>query len=61
MIKDPQVFLKHILESIDWIEKDVDAKDSAKEVLASETLRHSLLSFRPAPAASPESTVDLVG
>lgn len=23
MIKDPQVFLKHILESIDWIEKDV--------------------------------------
>ncbi len=23
MIKDPEVFLKHILESIDWIEKDI--------------------------------------
>lgn len=23
MIKDPQVFLKHILESIEWIEKDI--------------------------------------
>lgn len=23
MIKDPKVFLKHVLESIEWIEKDV--------------------------------------
>lgn len=23
MTKDPRVFLKHILESIDWIEKDI--------------------------------------
>lgn len=29
MIKDPEVFLKHILESIDWIEKDV--KEFSKE------------------------------
>lgn len=24
MTKDPQIFLKHILESIDWIEKDTE-------------------------------------
>lgn len=29
MRKDPQVFLRHILESIDWIEKDT--KDLSKE------------------------------
>ena len=29
MKKDPQVFLKHILESIDWVEKDT--KGMAKE------------------------------
>lgn len=29
MIKDPRVFLQHILESIDWIEKDT--KDLSKE------------------------------
>lgn len=29
MTKDPQVFLKHILESIEWIEKDM--KDLSKD------------------------------
>lgn len=27
MKKDPQIFLKHILESIDWIEKEVGDLD----------------------------------
>lgn len=42
MIKDPQVFLKHILESIIWIEKDVKGL-SKEEFLANVPIQDAVI------------------
>lgn len=42
MIKDPQIFLKHILESIIWIEKDVKGL-SKEEFLANVPIQDAVI------------------